>query len=337
MYIPLPTLSHLSQVNWGDEFARTGSAMLLKITTSSDDLAWLTPFLMYKAWYFIPYLISMEIVVVISVALAFGGTQLIEEITCDNCYWDASRVLSAVSSVGLTMFAFYLYWEYLNDEDESDDSLEAIEVDEIGLEDSVVGSDVGNPLTWGTEEVILWWENTLPPFAQDFVWVVEDNNVNGSELLNLDFISLTEYGIKKMVVMKILNEIEILRQESGIRKYSAYYVDENQAEAIGGSQAKLLGSDTNSQSNVRMSAARVMFVTLMGSFDEIVLLPPLLKSNAMNWYQMAIGVGLGSGFVVLCCFFITRLGPIANFIQKLPVHWVIGLFAIYSWLSTFFF
>ena len=49
--------------SFGTQIAHIASAILLKITCSSDDLAWLTPFVIHRTWYALCYVLAMEIVV----------------------------------------------------------------------------------------------------------------------------------------------------------------------------------------------------------------------------------------------------------------------------------
>merc|ERR1719499_1938837 len=71
-------------------------------------------------------------------------------------------------------------------------------------------------LGWGVNEVIVWWKGNLPRGAQDFIPVVEECHLTGKDLIELDAEMLEQLGIKKLLVMKILKQIEPLRLEANL-------------------------------------------------------------------------------------------------------------------------
>merc|ERR1712039_440682 len=85
--------------------------------------------------------------------------------------------------------------------------------DEYGPGDS---DDEDGVLGWGVNEVIGWWKENLPKGAQDFVPVVEECHLTGKDLIELDKEMLEQLGIKKLLVMKILKQIEPLRLEANL-------------------------------------------------------------------------------------------------------------------------
>lgn len=76
--------------------------------------------------------------------------------------------------------------------------------------------DAEGVLGWGVAEVIDWWKNTLPKGAQQFVPMVEECHLTGKDLIELDKEMLEQLGIKKLLVMKILKQIEPLRLEANL-------------------------------------------------------------------------------------------------------------------------
>jgi len=85
--------------------------------------------------------------------------------------------------------------------------------DEYGPGDS---DDEDGVLGWGVNEVIGWWKENLPKGAQDFVPVVEECHLTGKDLIELDKEMLEQLGIKKLLVMKILKQIEPLRIDANL-------------------------------------------------------------------------------------------------------------------------
>jgi len=76
--------------------------------------------------------------------------------------------------------------------------------------------DADGVLGWGVTEVIDWWKRTLPKGAQQFVPMVEECHLTGKDLIELDKEMLEQLGIKKLLVMKILKQIEPLRLEANL-------------------------------------------------------------------------------------------------------------------------
>lgn len=71
-------------------------------------------------------------------------------------------------------------------------------------------------LGWTVDEVVDWWKKTLPKGAQEFIPVVEECHLTGKDLIELDKEMLEQLGIKKLLVMKILKQIEPLRLEANL-------------------------------------------------------------------------------------------------------------------------
>eukprot|EP00494_Astrolonche_serrata_P034076 UN34345 len=58
--------------------------------------------------------------------------------------------------------------------------------------------------SWTREQVKQWWMHDLPPACRDYVTIVDDCHIDGSDLLDLDLDMLAEFGVKKIHGMKIL-------------------------------------------------------------------------------------------------------------------------------------
>jgi amino acid transporter len=89
-------------------------------------------------------------------------------------------------------------------------------------------------MSWGVQEVIDWWKKTLPKGAQEFIPVVEECHLVGKDLVELDKEMLDQLGIKKLLVMKILKQLDPLRQEAGLEPRVDYYEGSDR----GGSQSQ---------------------------------------------------------------------------------------------------
>merc|ERR1719461_2044826 len=73
-------------------------------------------------------------------------------------------------------------------------------------------------LKWTPAEVKTWWERSLPPGCQEYIHIVDECELDGTDLLDLDYISLSQFDVKKMLIMKILRRIKQLKQSLGIRE-----------------------------------------------------------------------------------------------------------------------
>jgi len=72
-------------------------------------------------------------------------------------------------------------------------------------------------LKWTPAEVKTWWERSLPPGCQEYIHIVDECELDGTDLLDLDYISLSQFDVKKMLIMKILRRIKQLKHSLGIR------------------------------------------------------------------------------------------------------------------------
>lgn len=64
--------------------------------------------------------------------------------------------------------------------------------------------------TWSNSRVRKWWQNDLPPACQQYVHIVDECQLDGSDLLDLDWEMLAEFSVKKIHGMKILKAIKNL-------------------------------------------------------------------------------------------------------------------------------
>jgi len=71
-------------------------------------------------------------------------------------------------------------------------------------------------LAWSPQEVKQWWERSLPPGCQEYIHIVDECELDGADLLDLDYMSLSQFDVKKMLIMKILRRIKQLKQSLGI-------------------------------------------------------------------------------------------------------------------------
>lgn len=101
-------------------------------------------------------------------------------------------------------------------------------------------------LAWSPADVKQWWERSLPPGCQEYIHIVDECELDGADLIDLDYISLSQFDVKKMLIMKILRRIKQLKQSLGI-----------QESMQGGAAVVKVGGgddDVNDQNNARAKA-----------------------------------------------------------------------------------
>merc|ERR1711879_491346 len=64
---------------------------------------------------------------------------------------------------------------------------------------------------WSNARVKQWWLETLPPALHVYAGIVDECQLDGSDLFELDMEMLQEFGVKRIHGMKVLKAIERLR------------------------------------------------------------------------------------------------------------------------------
>lgn len=114
-------------------------------------------------------------------------------------------------------------------------------------------------LAWSPADVKQWWQRSLPPGCQEYIHIVDECELDGADLIDLDYISLSQFDVKKMLIMKILRRIKQLKSSLGIQeqmhnggavvRVSDGDIDQNNARAKAQSEgntslAEILESET---------------------------------------------------------------------------------------------
>jgi len=92
-------------------------------------------------------------------------------------------------------------------------------------------------LAWSPADVKQWWSCSLPPGCQEYIHIVDECELDGADLLDLDYISLSQFDVKKMLIMKILRRIKQLKQSLGIQEnMEVVNVKDNGNKVVAGDQ-----------------------------------------------------------------------------------------------------
>ena len=115
----------------------TALAIVTKLSSSVDDVAWLLPYMQAETALVNAalYICLMQAVVWTAVAASLLGREGIGSLVTDAGYWTAERVLSVASGCLLACFTVYLFYDWYTDEEEDendDDEPQAEEVDHLG-------------------------------------------------------------------------------------------------------------------------------------------------------------------------------------------------------------
>lgn len=64
---------------------------------------------------------------------------------------------------------------------------------------------------WAPRDVKQWWVRSLPVGCQQYGYIIDECELDGQDLLALDYTSLQQYGVKKIHIMKILRQINQMK------------------------------------------------------------------------------------------------------------------------------
>eukprot|EP01083_Nonionella_stella_P097107 272965_1 len=106
---------------------------------------------------------------------------------------------------------------------------------------------------------------------------------------------------------------------------------ESQMDEVGLKEDEKIGNQSDKQITVR----RLIIVSILGSLDDFAVQCALLLAETFSWYQLFLGVFIGSGIVVVFCVGIGYVRCIAKYIEKIPIWLIIGLLAVYTIISAF--
>ena len=117
-------------VDYGSFFLLCGLAILTKLSSSVDDVAWLLPYMKGEAACknAALYMCLMQLVVWVAVLASFLGREAIGGLVNDGGYWTAERVLGVASGVLLAFYTAYLFqdWYYGDDEDNDESEVKCL-------------------------------------------------------------------------------------------------------------------------------------------------------------------------------------------------------------------
>lgn len=94
--------------------------------------------------------------------------------------------------------------------------------------------------------------------------------------------------------------------------------------------------DADDINTSKLTVGRLVIVAIAGSLDDFAVQCALLLAETFLWYQLLIGVFIGTLIVVFICFCISYVHCVVKYIEKVPIWVIIGALAIYTIVSAFY-
>ena len=85
----------------------------------------------------------------------------------------------------------------------------------------------------------------------------------------------------------------------------------------------------------KITIGRLIIVAILGSLDDFAVQCALLLGDTFTWYQLLIGIFIGSVIVVGLCVGIGYVKCIVKYVEKIPIWCIILILAIYTIISAF--
>ena len=83
------------------------------------------------------------------------------------------------------------------------------------------------------------------------------------------------------------------------------------------------------------TVSRLVVVAILGSLDDFAVQVALLLAETFQWYQLLIGVFIGSTIVTIFCLCVGYISCIVKYIERIPIWTIILILAIYTIVSAF--
>ena len=91
----------------------------------------------------------------------------------------------------------------------------------------------------------------------------------------------------------------------------------------------------NSDNDKKVTIFRLIIIAILGSLDDFSVQVVLLLGGAFIWYQLLIGIFIGSCIVVILCIGVDYIKIITKYIEEIPIWLIIGVLAVYTLIATF--
>ena len=287
-----------------DFFSQMLTAMALKLSTSMDDILWLSPFLVLcasnhqKAGFSFIYAGLSVVVVTVALLLARASESGLKSAlnTGDGTtyvYWTPRRILSFLAGLALVANSLKEWLEWRSD-----------------VENVAACNRLTSKLCWSRAEIEPQHGEKSTSHAD-----TEETGEKNQKSINACtshedapvVVEVVEVGIEGAVVREdVALEFEMLLPDGETARTppSPFIKSEPQKESW------------------NISARRLTTIALCGTIDGMIVFAAFIIGSPITLLQLLIGTMLASSFVVFASWQLSSYPPFARFIASLP-PWVV--------------
>lgn len=348
----------------------TSAALLAKLSSSTDDIVWLLPFMTAKQreWNGLCYLACVQLVVTTAWVFSTAGASLLALIIPEDSTWPLSKYLELISAIMLTLYTIKLFreWclEHYSDDDEREEDEEEGPSKETASEERVAGERCGAEAeedeagreagremprvrrrSFGSGElgpvsaldVCLDANGSAPEGAAS-----ERRSQTGKPMPQWRSIAPPAKAEGVMATrdriesepLKLANDDAspaVLGRPSPVEAGAG-------APAEEGPDLAAVEDVANTQSRVRdkFTPRSLVTVAILGGLDDFAVFVSVLLSGMMSPVQLGLGVFLGSLIVVSICLAAGKLACLVRVLERIPLWFIIGAIALWTFISVIF-
>jgi len=335
----------------------TAAAMLTKLTSSTDDIVWLFPFLSGRVRNrnMLFYMACMQFVVCLAWGFCAGGAKLLALMVPKDLSWPLAKILNLISAILLTLYTFKLLREWwVERQAASEVEEQSGEQDEVQAEGEL-HEQAWESLSFSFDEQVLElgftvaWAEPSPVVDQVRPnLAAEQRGVRVGDSL-VAFNGVSTEGKTREQLLPFLKErpliIQLKREKStttsplptvvgatseapatGLRQHAG-----QEPVAAAGTEARVAAAVSPNKFTLRKLATISMF----GSLDDFAVYVSILLSGLLSPIQLFLGTFFGSIIVVTICIGAGKFACFTNIIERVPLWAIIGAFSIWTYISTF--
>jgi len=327
----------------------TAAAMLTKLTSSTDDIVWLFPFLSGRVRNrnMLFYMACMQFVVCLAWGFCAGGAKLLALLVPKDSSWPLAKILNLISASLLTLYTLKLLREWWVEEQhgEQDETQAEGELHEQAAESLSFSFDeqvleLGFTVAWAQPSPVV--DQVRPNLA------AEQRGVRVGDSL-LAFNGVSTEGKTREQLLPFLKErpliIQLKREKStttsplptvvgatsealatGLRQHAG-----QEPVAAAGTEARVAAAVAPNKFTLRKLATISMF----GSLDDFAVYVSILLSGLLSPIQLFLGTFFGSIIVVTICIGAGKFACLTNIIERVPLWAIMSAFSIWTYISTF--
>jgi len=293
-------------------------AVVTKLSSSVDDVAWLLPYINSKAALVNAlYVFLMECVVGLAIAAGIGGREAMSSVVSDDGYWNTERVLSLVSGCLLTLYAVYLFYDWWTEMEDDDDD-----------DDKEASESETNPASIDTA-LTKCDENISAAGAEGTSGTVPGSGTGTGDGKDL------EEQQRAPEPESTPNATLRRRQRAGGGGQGAWTAAQEAAHLAAQPKEDAAPEAAAPEDKTDPTTLSLVTVAILGSLDDFCVFFGLLLADTFHPLQLAIGVLVGSCLVVLFCKGATFFEPVVWLLERIPLWAIIGCFAAWTFISAF--